>query len=431
MRPSPAATPPRPTTRPVSPNSDSSLEIIGQAFAHQNRGWQPGSSTSADPRVAAMMEQQREAEAQAQKREEQRKARLARDRQLAASLTSGNSFARTPSGSSQQTVLNRDGTIRRPHPQSTFKVEPVSNHSTPYFKAEPSMNGASSSSYSTQPSRYGMKQENRTFKAEQQPQASSRASQAKQVWSVESDSDGSDIEVIDAEQFAQSSRSRQTSMQHANTQMYQHHLHPMYNNLGHNQPLSHQQSMINNGTQTPEPADKGPFNSHLNGMPKRANPPPVNTWDNESRYWTDLFKSTNSFIGGFQENFSTLQDMVGLGNSYPSNNSYQQSQSMPGAFPGAFGFGGGGNTPIIDLDDDDEEEAPSTAFNYLYSDSSKTSAEIKALIENIAAGGDIPPEMRGNTPAAMVGTLFEHQKIGLKWLKEKYVVFQLKICRAY
>lgn len=144
MRPSPAATPPRPTTRPVSPNSDSSLEIIGQAFAHQNRGWQPGSSTSADPRVAAMMEQQREAEAQAQKQEEQRKARLARDRQLAASLTSGNSFARTPSGSSQQTVLNRDGTIRRPHPQSTFKVEPVSNHSTPYFKAEPSMNGASS-----------------------------------------------------------------------------------------------------------------------------------------------------------------------------------------------------------------------------------------------------------------------------------------------
>ncbi|KAE9973687.1 hypothetical protein BLS_003475 [Venturia inaequalis] len=407
MRPSPTATPPRPTTRPVSPNSDSSLEIIGQAFAHQNRGWQPGSGSSADPRVAAILKEQREAEAQAQKREQQRKARLAHDRQLAASLTSGSSFARTPSGSSQQAVLNRDGKIRRPHPQSTFKVEPISNHSAPYFKAEPSMNGISSSSYSTQPNQYGMKQENRSFTAEQ-PQASSRTSRTNQVWSIDSDSDDSDIEVIDAEQFTQSSRSRQTSMQHANTQMFQHHLQPMYNNPGQNQPLSQQQSMINNGTQNPEPGDKGPFNSHLNGLPQRANPTPANTWDNESR---------------FQENIPTLQDMAGLGNTYGSNNFYQQSLSMPGAFPGAFnGFGGGfgRNTPIIELDDDEEEdEAPSTAFNYLYSDSSKTSAEIKALIENIAAGGDIPPEMRGNTPDAMVGTLFEHQKIGLKWLKEK------------
>lgn len=417
MRPSPA------TTRPVSPNSDSSLEIIGQAIAYQNRGWQPGNGSSTDPRVAAILSEQREAEAQAQKREQQRKARLACDRQLAASLTSGSSFSRNPSGSSQQAVLNHDGTIRQPHPQSTFKVKPVSNHSTPYFKAEPSRSGTSFSSYSTQPNSYVMKRENQSFKAEP-PETSSRTSQTNQVWSIDSDSDDSDIEVIDAEQFTQSSRSRQTSMQHANAQMYQHNLQPMYNKSGRNQPLSHQQSMMNNGTQIPEPGDKESFNSYLNEMPQRANPTPANTWDNESRYWTDLFKSTNSFIGGFQENIYTLQDMVGLGNTYGSNNFYQQSQSMPGAFPGAFnGFGGGfgGNTPIIDLDDDDEEEAPSTAFNYLYSDSSKTSAEIKALIENIAAGGDIPPEMRGNTPEAMVGTLFEHQKIGLKWLKEKYV----------
>ncbi|TID26994.1 swi snf family dna-dependent atpase [Venturia nashicola] len=411
MRPSPAATPPRPTTRPVSPNSDSSLEVIGQAIAHQNRAWQPGSGSSANPRVAAMIHEQREAETQAQKREQQSKARLAHDRKLAASLTSGSSFACTPSGSSQQTVRNRDGTIRRPHP----------HHINPYFRSEPSMNGISSSSYPMQPNQYAVKKENRSFKAEQ-PEPFPRTSQTNQVLSIGSDSDDSDIEVIDAEQFTQSSRSRQTSTQHASAQMYQHHLQPMYNNSGQNQPLSHQQSMINNGTQNPEPGDKRLFNSYLNGMPKRASPTPANIWDNGSRYWTDLFKSTNPLIGGFQENISSLQDMVEHGTTHRSNNFYHQSQSMPGAFPGAFNsFGGGfgGNTPIIDLDDDDEEEAPSTAFNYLYSDSSKTSAEIKALIENIAAGGDIPPEMRGNTPEGMVGTLFEHQKIGLKWLKEK------------
>ncbi|QDS70704.1 hypothetical protein FKW77_001810 [Venturia effusa] len=417
MRPSPAPTPPRPTTRPVSPNSDSSLEIIGQAFAHQNRGSRPGEDGLSDPRVVAMLEKQREAEAQAKKREEQRKARLAQDRQLAASFNSGVSIPRTPSGLSQQTVLNRDGTIRRSHPQSAFKDEPVSGHTTPYFKAEPSMNGATSLSHSMPSSRYSTKQDSRAFKSEQSPQTSSRTPQGNQVWSIDSDSENSDIEVIDAEQFAQSSRSRQTSMQHANTQMYQHHLQPTYNSLGQNQRLSHQQSMINNGTQTPDPGGKGPFTSYPNVMSQQAKTLPVNTWDNESRYWTDLFGPTNSFIGGFQENISTLQDMIGVGSTYGSN------RSMPGTFPGAFdGFGGAfsGNAPVIDLDDDDEEEGmPSAALNYLYSDSTRTSAEIKALIENIAAGGDIPPEMRGNTPDAMAGTLFEHQKIGLKWLKEK------------
>jgi hypothetical protein len=422
MRPSPAATPPRLTTRPVSPGSDSSLEIIEQAFAQQNGGWQFRNGSS-DPRVAAMMNKQREAETQARHRDAQRREQLDRDRRLAASLSSNTSYSRTPSGSSQQAVFNRDGTIRRPNPQSHFKTEQNSSFSNPYVKTEPSMNG--SSSFSMQPNQYGIKKEALAFKTEQ-PQGSSWHPQGNPIWSIESDSEGSDVEVIDAAQFAQSSRSRNASMQNPNTQIYQHHLQPIYNNQGHNQPLSHQQSMINNGTQTPVAGDNGSFNSYPNGMPQQAKPTPANTWDNESRYWTDLLKSTNSFIGGFQENFATLHNMVGLGNPYGSNKLSQPSQSMPGAFPGTFnGYGTVGssrNVPVIDLDDDDDdEEAPSTAFNYLYNDSSKTADEVKALIENIAAGGEVPPEMRGNAPEAMAGPLFEHQKIGLKWLKEKYV----------
>src|ERR1700712_1856507 len=92
MRPSPAGTPPRPTTRPASPGSDSSLEIIEQAFAQQNGGWQFANGSS-DPRVAAMMNKQREAEAQARHRDTQRREQLERDRRLATSLTSNTSFS--------------------------------------------------------------------------------------------------------------------------------------------------------------------------------------------------------------------------------------------------------------------------------------------------------------------------------------------------
>jgi hypothetical protein len=422
MRPSPAGTPPRPTTRPVSPGSDSSLEILEQAFAQQNGSWQFEQGSS-EPRLTAIMNQQREAEAQAHQRDAQRREQLERDRRMAASLSS-NTFSRVPNGSSQQSVFNRDGTIRRPTPQVQFNSEQSSNFSNPFSKSQLSMNG--SSSFSTQPNQYGVKKEVQSFKTEQ-PQSSSWTARGNPVVSIDSDSEGSDLEEIDATQFAQSSRSRQTSMQNANTQIYQHHLNPnIYSNKGHNQALSHQQSMINNGTQTLLAGDNGSFNSYLNGMSQQAIPTNPNTEDSQSRYWTDLFPSTNSFTGGFLDSFATLPNMVGFGNAYGSNKFSQSSRSMPGFHGGFNGYGTIGssrNMPVINLDDDDddEEEAPSTAFNYLYSDSSKTTDEIKALIENIAAGGEVPPEMRGNAPEAMAGPLFEHQKIGLKWLKEKYV----------
>jgi hypothetical protein len=422
MRPSPAGSPPGSNTVPGSPGSDSSLSILEQAFSQQT-GWQLGAGPS-ETKYETLLNQQREAEAQAQRRAAQRREQLERDRQLAASLKSGVPSSRH-FGNSSQAVLNRDGTFRRPNLQVPVKSEIGASSSRSFFKSEPS--NYSSSSYSMPSTAYGVKTESRPFKTEQfQTPAGSSWAPRSNVYNLDSDSESSDIEEIDAEQFTMSSRNRQNSVQRTNTAVYQHHLNPIgYNNQGSMYPLQ-QQSMINNGTQTSVSGSNG-YASYQNGLPQ-GQPTPVNTWDNETTYWDSLFQSTNSFIGGFQDNLATLSNMVGFGNPYGSNKMSQPGSTMPGSFPGSFNgmmnpsLGSSGlNGPrgVINIDDDEEDEQPNTAYNYLYSDSSKTAEEIKLLIENIAAGGEVPPEMRGNAPEAMAGPLFEHQKIGLKWLKEK------------
>lgn len=55
--------------------------------------------------------------------------------------------------------------------------------------------------------------------------------------------------------------------------------------------------------------------------------------------------------------------------------------------------------------------------NYLTHDPTRTSAEIKSLLENIRPDEDLPPENREGTPDAMTYPLMEHQKLGLAWMK--------------
>ncbi|MCJ1224733.1 hypothetical protein MMC12_001378 [Toensbergia leucococca] len=55
--------------------------------------------------------------------------------------------------------------------------------------------------------------------------------------------------------------------------------------------------------------------------------------------------------------------------------------------------------------------------DYLTHDPTRTSAEIKSLLENIRPDEDLPPENREGTPEAMTFPLFEHQKLGLAWMK--------------
>lgn len=55
--------------------------------------------------------------------------------------------------------------------------------------------------------------------------------------------------------------------------------------------------------------------------------------------------------------------------------------------------------------------------NYLTNDPTRTSAEIKSLLENIRPDEDLPAENREGTPDAMTYPLMEHQKLGLAWMK--------------
>ena len=56
-------------------------------------------------------------------------------------------------------------------------------------------------------------------------------------------------------------------------------------------------------------------------------------------------------------------------------------------------------------------------INYLTNDPTRTSSEIKSLLENIRPDEDLPAENREGTPDAMMYPLMEHQKLGLAWMK--------------
>lgn len=55
--------------------------------------------------------------------------------------------------------------------------------------------------------------------------------------------------------------------------------------------------------------------------------------------------------------------------------------------------------------------------HYLTNDPTRTSSEIKSLLENIRPDEDLPAENREGTPDAMTYPLMEHQKLGLAWMK--------------
>jgi hypothetical protein len=248
-------------------------------------------------------------------------------------------------------------------------------------------------------------------------------------------SDSSDLEEIDADQFLSSTRKRQQSTPMLGSSSHQTIARqpPSYVNPGMLQ-SPYQRSAYNNMNGMQQPPTQG-----YDGLTSNAtsNSTPRNTWDNDPSYWSGLASKANKYIGGFAENLSTLQSMVGLGSSFGLPHSMS---GMPGAYPGAsmstptnifgtLGYNVNQNQSyprplpnvinLADDDDDDVDVIDRSRFDYLYSDTSRTNEEIKKLIENIAPGDDLPPEMREGTPNAMRMPLLEHQKIGLTWLKQK------------
>ncbi|KAL9601796.1 MAG: hypothetical protein Q9219_002286 [cf. Caloplaca sp. 3 TL-2023] len=67
--------------------------------------------------------------------------------------------------------------------------------------------------------------------------------------------------------------------------------------------------------------------------------------------------------------------------------------------------------------DDDSHDRYMERLNYLTNDPTKTAAEIKDLLENIRPDEELPMENREGTPDALVYPLYEHQKLGLAWMK--------------
>jgi SNF2 family DNA or RNA helicase len=414
-------------------------------------------------KVNGLMERQRQAEREAVRRAAERRAQLEKDRALANSLQSGSPFQsgshsnRMQFGqSSSQAVLNRDGTFRLPSSQKSY-IKPEqsrfaqasSNHlaspwrdtSASIVKNEPSpfsMGGpvkpspfGSSGPVKNEPSPFSMGGSSNQLPAMNAQSTPWTARNSYQTIN----SDSSDLEEIDADQFISSARKRQQStamVGSSSSQMParqpQGYVNPGMLHSQYQQPTS----FNHNGMQQPQAQG-------YNGLSSSATPTPTprNTWGHDPSYWSGFASTANKYIGGFAENISTLHSMVGLGSSLGLPHSMSQ---MPGSYPGAsmstptniFGnlgynvsqnHSGSRQLPnVINLDDDDDEEdviADRSRFNYLYSDTSRTNEEIKKLIENIAPGDDLPPEMREGTPNAMRMPLLEHQKIGLTWLKQK------------
>ena len=79
------------------------------------------------------------------------------------------------------------------------------------------------------------------------------------------------------------------------------------------------------------------------------------------------------------------------------------------------------NAHLIDIHDPQNEELINRyrdRVDYLTHDPTRTTEEIKSLLENIRPDEDLPKENREGTPDAMTYPLMEHQKLGLAWMRK-------------
>lgn len=163
------------------------------------------------------------------------------------------------------------------------------------------------------------------------------------------------------------------------------------------------------------------------GVPEAANP---SNWDfSVGQFGNSIYDVASNVFNGA---YNMLDQQIG---SYGS---------IPMGYGGTSVYGSniqGSSTDVIDLDTYDQMSyMPQDIFSrhginahdpanqdlvaayrdrvdYITNDPTRTSAEIKSLLENIRPDEDLPPENREGTPEAMTYALMEHQKLGLAWMK--------------
>lgn len=442
-------------TTPSTPGSVDSLDLAEQGFEQQHGNVLNKGTDSVIQR--ALERQKAAAEAAAQQR---------RDAELARALGTGIPSRPQPLHSTSQAMLNRDGTYRRPArpaaastssgyrsqagPSLTVKLEgpnqtrtpstsmpgisPVRNASYGYGTPNASYESetASPPSWAARSVRGTPSSISTAKPGHGAPVANSTSSGAGES------SDDSDLEEISPDAFmrsAQTNRSQPHQINHS--ALIRPTLSTPSPRLRVSQPDAFGLDRLYTGIRRPHagptngqytrPANYGGYTAYQAGGDNNATASAGQSWMSQAgQYITNAYDSLSSGLqfsaGGFLDGFDSLDALI---NGPTLSSALRQGTGNPAALGNAFSLGYTQGHQLNDSTSgnpyygfDSIRDLHGSRYDYLYSDPTKTKEEINKLLENIRPDEELPPEMREGTPEAMKNPLFEHQKLGLTWLKK-------------
>ncbi|KAL8690765.1 MAG: hypothetical protein Q9218_003858, partial [Villophora microphyllina] len=218
--------------------------------------------------------------------------------------------------------------------------------------------------------------------------------------------------------------SMRVNSQVADPRGLQHANYGTHKQYGQSSPMNHMGNIVNTASNPYSPAPGGLGGTSVYGGPSNINDG-SSAWNNMGAYGRGL---ANAASGAWTSAQTLLNQRLGV---YPNINYSAYGQSAPQSSTAP---------AVIDLDVYEEQQSRILELyqaqtrnpfadseelleqymdrvNYLTNDPTKTTAEIKDLLNNIRPDEELPPENREGDPEAMVYPLMEHQKLGLAWMK--------------